>query len=251
MSITEQSNIVSGPCTGGCGRTVERDTSGRYSKFLASVPLMCDECIARKDDERTEAEQEAAVEREAGRLPRRIAESGLPAAHHGKQIADLEHPAALLAAAAGWATGQLPGLLLTGDVGRGKTTLAGAAALEMLQSSRSLVWSSAPLLMARLGSGFDTDQRAWALDTLAGHKPLVLDDIDKGRPTEYGAEQIFLAVDTRVEHQLPLLVTSNLDLEQIAERWPQPFGEAIASRLYGYCKVMIVAGQDRRLRGVA
>lgn len=251
MSINP--NVLSGPCVGGCGRTVERDnsTAGRYAKFLAGIPLMCTDCGVRKDRERAEAERDEQLKREAELLPRRIAESGLPVTHQERQIADLDDAPELLAAAAAWATGQLPGLLFTGDVGRGKTTLAGAAALEMLQCGRSLVWASAPLVMARLGSGFNTDQHAWAIDTLSGNKGLVLDDIDKARPTEYGAEHIFLAIDTRVEHRLPLLVTSNLDLGQIAARWPSPYGDAIASRLVGYCRVLRVDGRDRRLRSVS
>jgi DNA replication protein DnaC len=45
---------------------------------------------------------------------------------------------------------------------------------------------------------------------------------------------------------IPLLVTSNLDLDQIAERWPAPFGESVASRLYGHCTTVAMSGNDRR-----
>lgn len=252
MSTTDE-KIVTGPCVQGCGRTVTRDmsTAGSFAKHLADKPLWCDECIAAAEADRERAEQEAAATRRADHLPRRIEMAGLPAAHHAKRIRDLDHTNELREAALRWSLGSLPGLVLTGDVGRGKTTLAGAAALEMLHGGRDLIWTSAPLLMARLGSGFDTEQRAWALVALAGRKPLVLDDIDKARPTEYGAEQIFLAVDTRVEHGLPLLVTTNLPLSELAGRWVPPYGEALASRLYGYCQVMNVTGIDRRLGGGA
>jgi DNA replication protein DnaC len=82
------------------------------------------------------------------------------------------------------------------------------------------------------------------LATLTGTSALVLDDLDKTRPTEYGAEQIFLAVDGAVTSGRALLVTTNLGLGQLAGKWPQPFGEAIASRLAGYCKV-VYHGFDR------
>src|SRR6185312_5160454 len=134
----------------------------------------------------------------------------------------------------------------TGDIGRGKTMLAGVACWQRLQSKRVL-WTSAPLLFARLGTGLGTEQREWALNVLGGRTALVIDDLDKARPTEYGAEQVFLAIDQRVEHDAPLLVTTNLSPGQLAEKWPEPYGPAIASRLVGYCRVVRVEGSDRRL----
>ena len=74
----------------------------------------------------------------------------------------------------------------------------------------------------------------------------MLDDLDKARPTDYGAEQIFLAIDHAVTHGRPLIVTSNLPLNRIADHWPQPAGHAIASRLLGYCVQHRLAGPDRR-----
>jgi hypothetical protein len=39
-------------------------------------------------------------------------------------------------------------------------------------------------------------------------------------------------------------VTTNLGLGQLAAKWPAPFGEAIASRLAGYCKVVARSAVD-------
>jgi DNA replication protein DnaC len=78
---------------------------------------------------------------------------------------------------------------------------------------------------------------------------MVLDDIDKGRPTEYGAEQIFLAVDQRVTHGSSLLVTTNLGLDELRDRWPETYGPAIVSRLVGHCELVRIDGEDRRIAG--
>lgn len=230
-------------CARGCGRSVDRPT-GNYGTFTAlaeRLEIVCDECFA--EDERLEAER--TVERERSLLDRRVERSGVPRRHR-RPLEALDHPQEILGAAGGWSENG-GGLLLTGDVGVGKTTIAGAAAYRFLVRGGSLAWTSAPLLFARLGSGWNTEQREQALAMLTGRDALVLDDIDKTRPTAYAAEHVFLAVDQRVEHGIPLLVTSNLTLDGIAEHWEAPFGEAIASRLTGYCRAVRVGGVDRRL----
>lgn len=235
---------VTGPCVD-CGAEVSRDLPDdeRFERILRGVPLICDGCV-----EVREAADEARRVREAEEARQQLAfarvrASGLPARHHHR-LSTLGLDARLLAAAASWVHDGR-GLLLTGPVGVGKTTVAGAACFERLQQ-RPAVWTSAPLLFARLGTGLGSQQRDWALDLLAGRSALVLDDIDKARPTEYGAEQVFLAIDQRVEHEAPLLVTSNQAPSELAARWPEPYGEAIASRLVGYCATVRMDGADRR-----
>lgn len=106
---------------------------------------------------------------------------------------------------------------------------------------------SVPFLFARLGLAFSDDARQEALNALAATDALVLDDIDKTRPTEYAAEQLFCAIDTRVTAGAGLLVTTNLAPSALAERFPDPYGEAIVSRLVGHCETFALEGGDRRL----
>lgn len=158
----------------------------------------------------------------------------------------------VLAAAKAWAEGESRGLLLTGPAGVGKTTVAAAAANGLLGTA-PVRWLSVPVMFARLSLQFNDDERNEILRLLVSPTALVLDDLDKSRPSEYAAEQLFLAIDTRVQAGAPLLVTTNLLLSELADRYPEPYGETIVSRLIGTCDCFAVNGADRRLesRGAA
>lgn len=232
-----------------CGTPVTRDlATGAFADKINALPFHCDPCIHASAERDAEEELRRRAESERAKAETRLKDSGLPA-KHCVDLSMLDHDPAVLCAAEDWAL-HGGGLLLTGEIGRGKTMIAGAACWMRLKD-RPVLWTSAPLLFARLGTGLGTSQRDWALDVLSSKRALVLDDIDKARPTEYGAEQVFLAIDQRVEHEAPLLVTTNLSPGQLAEKWPEPYGPAIASRLVGYCKVVRVEGTDRRLTGGA
>lgn len=251
MSTQQTPAMLTGSCVGGCGRQISRElvtVDGPFADIANRLPLICEACAA--EQERAQQLERSFEDRRQARimLRQRIEGSGLPPALAAVELDRLD-PAgceAALEQARRWAAGRLAGLMLTGPYGTGKTTIA-AGALRLVLEHQAGRWASAPMLMARLGSGLGSEQREWALDLLSARRPLVLDDLDKTRPTEYGAEQIFLAVDNAVTRGQQLLVTTNLSPGQLAVKWPAPFGEAIVSRLAGYCTAITVAGADRRL----
>jgi DNA replication protein DnaC len=203
-----------------------------------------------------DAEEAADQERERGREEqerrRRVFEAAnIPPVFRSatfETCRDDGMPEHALRAAERWGAGQRQGLLLTGPVGVGKSTLAGAAVNARIASTgRAAFWLTAPELFAALGSGFESPARDRALATLQSGRALMLDDLDKGRPTAYGAEMVYLAVDQRVVRRAPLLVTTNLDLEGLRDRWPEEYGLAIVSRLIGHCELISIDGADRRI----
>jgi DNA replication protein DnaC len=217
--------------------------------MLERTPAVCPAC-AKDDDvqrcERNERElqQQVRVRRLASGIPSRLRDLSLERVALG--YATSAYNTELLAAVQSWAIGQTAGLLLAGAVGVGKTWLAAAAAWEWLARG-PLQWFAVPTLFARLGLSFADEARQEALNVLTGKGPLVLDDLDKVRATEYAAEQLFCAIDNRVTAGAQLLVTTNLELGALAAKFPQPYGEAIASRLAEHCEAFLVQGQDRRL----
>jgi DNA replication protein DnaC len=237
----------------GCGwrdrRLVPKGLTGWIREFACSREHLCETCWATgRRDEAQIAEQR---EREAAHreTQHRIRISGIPDPLRTASLVDLDlHQP--IDDARRWARRELAGLLLTGSVGAGKTHTAAAAAVAALQT-RKVIWCSVPTLLAHLSMEHKAEQHLAALNALTGTGALVLDDLDKARPTDYGAERIFAAIDSRTAAGAQLLVTTNLELSEIATRYPQPYGEAIASRLAGYCTWHHIDHPDRRTGAVA
>ena len=74
---------------------------------------------------------------------------------------------------------------------------------------------------------------------------VILDDLSAERQTDYMQETVFTIVNTRYESKLPLIVTTNMDFQQI--RNPDGLAqERIFSRIAAMCYPIPVAGSDRR-----
>lgn len=175
---------------------------------------------------------------ERDRLEARIKHCGLPTSLQNVAIPS----GAAGDAARRWVEEQDTGLCLTGPVGVGKTYLAAAACWARVQR-RPVRWVSAARLMNAMRSGFDTERRAQAIAAVAGNGAVVLDDLDKVNPSEYGREVLFAAIDGRVEEGSPLLVTTNKSMSEIGAL----LGDPVMSRLAGYCQVVRMSGEDRRI----
>lgn len=191
-------------------------------------------------DELAEWKAEA-VRRVAEGRDRRRRRSGMPVALLGVELEKQTGPAA--ASAKRWADGKLPGLILHGDLGVGKTYLAAAATLRMLERRR-VQWCSVASLVAR--SFGSQDQREWVADILSGSDALVLDDIDKVKPGPWVSQQVYAAINARVDAGAPLFVTCNLDPGSLEVFFGDQHGGAIMSRLDGYCEIHHLTGPDRR-----
>lgn len=249
--------------TDGCGTRVRLKTPERapaiavhiiHKQSRGEVPVFCDSCLA-EIEERDYREEVAATRAQV--VGDRIRSSGIPRRWLEETWAGVERDAdraPALRAVEGWAgraKGAPRAVLLHGEVGRGKSHIAGVAALERCRVSR-VKWLNMAELMFDLSRSMSDPKRTAAMDALDPGRydtgvALVLDDLDKVRPTDFGVQPVYLAVNAWVEARQPLLVTMNWDLERLEDEFGERYGAAIASRLAGYCSVFEVAGRDRRV----
>ena len=124
------------------------------------------------------------------------------------------------------------GLLLWGSVGTGKSFLAGCIANALMEQEVPVRMTNFARILNELNGSFSS--RNEVIDKLCRYPLLIIDDFGMERGTEYALEQIYNIVDSRYRSRKPLIVTTNLTLDEI--RYPQDTAHArIYDRLLEMC----------------
>lgn len=136
------------------------------------------------------------------------------------------------------------GLFIHGVVGSGKTHIAYAIAKhvqeDLLYNVR--VWNSAELLN-KIRDTYNHPESDFIQNLLTFRGLLVIDDIGAEKLTDWVAEQFYILINKRYEEMLPMVITSNFSLQELAER----LNDRTTSRIAGMCEIIELKGNDRRL----
>jgi DNA replication protein DnaC len=138
------------------------------------------------------------------------------------------------------------GLWFFGDVGTGKTSLAMLVSKAALEAGRSVAIYSVPRLLADIKDTYEDDSgRSYTdlFDRLCEVDLLHLDDLGAEKRTEWVLEQLYSIVNERWQNERPIVVTTNLGLDELREQ----IGFRTVSRIEGVCGEAIpIMGRDLR-----
>ena len=135
------------------------------------------------------------------------------------------------------------GYLLWGGVGTGKSYFAGCIANALMEQEVAVRMTNFALILNDLTASFEG--RNDYIARLCRAPLLILDDFGMERGTEYGLEQIYNVIDSRYRSRRPLIVTTNLPLQDLQH--PQDTAHArIYDRLLEMCAPIRFSGENFR-----
>ncbi len=111
-------------------------------------------------------------------------------------------------------------LVMMGGYGCGKTHLAAAIANTCVEYGMSTIFLTVPDLLDWLRASYASTDTSFEqrFEEIRNVGLLVLDDLGTQNSTGWAAEKLFQIIDYRYNHKLPLVVTSNLYLEDLDDR---------------------------------
>lgn len=132
----------------------------------------------------------------------------------------------------------LPILLLTGDVGTGKSHILQAMGWALLDEGHTVRYVPVPLWMDELKATFDESSEATFEQVYAPLKEsevLLLDDLGAENSTVWTREQLFKVINYRYENGLRMVLTTNLDYTTMGAQ----LGPRLTDRLYDTHRVTL------------
>lgn len=142
------------------------------------------------------------------------------------------------------------GLLLLGDVGCGKTHLAAATANSTLEQGGEALFLVVPEFLDQLRYSYRRENEGLdeaEIISRAYNVPLlVLDDLGAHNYSEWVCNKLFTIINHRYNRNLPLVITSNLNLDELGEK----IGPRSTSRIVELCRIfriLVPPDQDHRL----
>lgn len=138
------------------------------------------------------------------------------------------------------------GLLLYGSIGTGKTYAACEVANALIDKGYPVYVTNFSRVLNTLQGTFEKQD---FIDELNRYQLLVIDDLGIERETAFAKEQVFNVIDARYRAGLPMIITTNLTIDDIKK--PQNIGDSrIYDRILEKCFPIEVTGQSRRRKAV-
>ncbi|HIQ77211.1 MAG TPA: ATP-binding protein [Candidatus Faecousia excrementipullorum] len=141
------------------------------------------------------------------------------------------------------------GLLLWGNVGTGKSFIAGCIANALLDKGVPVMMTNFARLLNKLTDMYSGDRNTY-INLFNSFPLLIIDDLGVERNSEFAREQVFNIIDSRYRSQLPLIVTTNLTVDELKN--PTDLARArIYDRVLERCTAIKVNDQNIRKLNMA
>lgn len=136
------------------------------------------------------------------------------------------------------------GLLLMGPPGTGKSFMAGCIANELIDEGVSVMMTNFSKILNEL-TNYHADKNA-IIRNLVSFPLLIIDDLGIERCSEFSLEQIYNVIDSRYCSKKPLIVTTNLSMPQMKDKYLDMAKQRIYSRIFEMCVTVYLGGTDLR-----
>ena len=147
------------------------------------------------------------------------------------------------------------GLILVGNNGVGKTHLACSIANELIKNGIPIIYGTLINLLAELKNTYDVDNNISEMKIIKLYEKvdlLIIDDLGKEKPSEWGLEKLFTIINSRYENNLPVIITTNYDQNSLINRLSIngeiETAKSIISRLYEMCYLVKIEDRDHRIK---
>lgn len=139
------------------------------------------------------------------------------------------------------------GLLLYGPVGTGKSFTAACIGNYLLNNAKPVIMTS---FVKILQDVWENDREAEYITILNSASLLIIDDLGTERETDYALEKVYNIIDSRVRANKPMIITSNLELNDMME-CEDIRKKRIYDRILECCYPMYVGGKSFRMMKAA
>ena len=147
------------------------------------------------------------------------------------------------------------GLILVGNNGVGKTHLACSIANELIKNGIPIIYGTLINLLVELKNSYDIDNNISEMEIIKLYEKvdlLIIDDLGKEKPSEWGLEKLFTIINSRYENNLPVIITTNYDQNSLINRLSIngeiETAKSIISRLYEMCYLVKIEDRDHRIK---
>lgn len=139
------------------------------------------------------------------------------------------------------------GLLLYGPVGTGKSFTAACIGNYLLNNAKPVIMTSFVKILQDI---WENDREAEYITIINSAALLIIDDLGTERETDYALEKVYNIIDSRVRANKPMIITSNLELNDMME-CEDIRKKRIYDRILECCYPMYVGGKSFRMMKAA